>query len=125
MMIQIRDLIGKPYKVHGRGPEAYDCYGLVIEVSRRFGRLLPDLFYEKTGVEINAKLIGSGKSAITAYKIPEPVEGAVVVLIIKGKPHHVGVCIGDGNFIHATEDTGVRVDSLASYRSKIEGFYLW
>ena len=32
MLLDIDDLLGVPYKVHGRGPDSYDCYGLVIEV---------------------------------------------------------------------------------------------
>ena len=36
------DLIGKPYKENGRGPEDYDCYGLVLTVCHRLGINLPD-----------------------------------------------------------------------------------
>jgi len=35
------DLIGKPYKENGRGPDGYDCYGLVEEISHRLGIDLP------------------------------------------------------------------------------------
>ena len=37
MTIQISDLIGIPYKDHGRTAEGMDCYGLAIEVMRRYG----------------------------------------------------------------------------------------
>jgi len=36
------DLIGKPYKENGRGPDGYDCYGLVLTVCHRLGIDLPD-----------------------------------------------------------------------------------
>ena len=41
--IKIDDLRGKPYKQKGRGPDGFDCYGLCMEVSRRFGVELPKL----------------------------------------------------------------------------------
>lgn len=37
-----QDLIGIPFADLGRGPDAYDCWGLVVEVSRRLGKRLPD-----------------------------------------------------------------------------------
>ena len=36
------DLIGKPYKKNGRGPDSYDCYGICIEVCKRIGTKLPE-----------------------------------------------------------------------------------
>lgn len=31
------DLIGKPYKPHATGPNAFDCWGLCVEVLKRLG----------------------------------------------------------------------------------------
>lgn len=123
-MIEIRDLIGKPYLVHGRGPDAYDCYGLVIEVARRHGKSLPDAFYSETSREFNSDLIDATKPTIHATRIDKPVEGAVVVMTVGGEPNHVGTCLGDGNFIHCGK-YGVRVESLASVSKRIEGYYTW
>ena len=33
----VADLIGKPYADRGRGPDAYDCEGLFLELQRRRG----------------------------------------------------------------------------------------
>ena len=38
----MNDLIGKPYKENGRGPDGYDCYGLILTVCHRLGIDLPD-----------------------------------------------------------------------------------
>ena len=35
------DLIGRPYAYGARGPEAFDCWGLVLELRRRLGLPLP------------------------------------------------------------------------------------
>jgi len=41
-MIKYDDLIGKPYKEDGRGPDGYDCYGVCMEVCKRAGINLPE-----------------------------------------------------------------------------------
>ena len=49
----VKDLIGIPYKDHGRDFSGMDCYGIAIEVLKRFGKNLPDVFYDKTSIENN------------------------------------------------------------------------
>lgn len=39
---ELNDLIGKPYEFRGRGNPGYDCWGLVVEVYRRFEFSIPD-----------------------------------------------------------------------------------
>ena len=43
-MTEVNDLIGKPWRLGARGPDAYDCWGLVREVMQRMrpGLPLPD-----------------------------------------------------------------------------------
>ena len=43
VIVAVDDLIGKPYEGGGRGPDSYDCYGLVVEVESRMGRRVPDV----------------------------------------------------------------------------------
>src|SRR6187399_3217256 len=42
--VDVNDLIGKPWRLGARGPDAYDCWGLVREVLQRMrpGEALPD-----------------------------------------------------------------------------------
>lgn len=54
-MINVFDLIGLPYQENGRGPEGYDCYGLAIEVEKRFGKKLRDAVYENHNIELSQK----------------------------------------------------------------------
>ena len=45
------DLLGVRFKVHGRNKkEGFDCYGLAIEVLRRNGIILKDVFYDNLDV---------------------------------------------------------------------------
>jgi cell wall-associated NlpC family hydrolase len=75
--IKIDDLIGKDYKEKGRGPDYYDCYGLCMEVSNRFGMKLPELHDL-----IRHKFITLDK--------PEP---GALVLIETENTRHIGIMI--------------------------------
>ena len=56
-MIDVSDLVGVPFKVHGRSKEeGFDCYGLAMGVERRAGKNLPDAFYSEVKAESNRKV---------------------------------------------------------------------
>ena len=38
------DLIGKPYVKDARGPAAYDCWGVIMELAKRSGKAVHDPF---------------------------------------------------------------------------------
>ena len=38
----VADLVGQPFKEGARGPNEFDCWGLVREVAKRSGTELPD-----------------------------------------------------------------------------------
>lgn len=121
-MIEIEDLLGKPYKAHGRGEGGYDCYGLVIEVEKRFGHELPDLFYEYNG-ENAGELVDGNYLEIAkkcgAVEVKEPEEGDVLIFENKDKQgSHIGVYLGERKFIHCNM-RGVNVVNIDRF------FYKW
>lgn len=122
MLLDINDLLGKPYKVHGRGPEGYDCYGLVIEVERRLGRELPDLYkiFEKKSEVKNLTLSAKASGFV---KTDNPSFGDVIVFRKNGIADHIAVYLKNGDFIHCDGD-GVKILSLNYYGKKGE-FYKW
>jgi cell wall-associated NlpC family hydrolase len=122
-MIAVKDLVGIPYKHHGRDASGMDCYGLVIEVLRRAGISVPDVFYPDTGMETNKTVLNSLEAAIPNIRLDKPEEGAVVEILVMGQPSHVGVCLGDGTFIHSLRKIGVVIEQLYRYRNKTKGFY--
>jgi len=119
----IKDLIGIPYKAHGRDRLGMDCYGLVIEVLRRKGLTLLDVFYPDTSDETNIEILKILKEGISNTKVDNPEEGDVVEILVHSQPSHVGVCLGDGTFIYALRKVGVVIEPLSRYRHRIKGYY--
>jgi cell wall-associated NlpC family hydrolase len=118
----IRDLIGIPYKTHGRGKEGLDCYGLAIEVLKREKIDLPDVFYDDTGAENSAKTMELLENGIPHKVLDHPEKNCIIELKVFGLPCHIGVYLGNGEFIHCTKN-GVVIDKLHRWRNRVKGFY--
>lgn len=131
-MISYIDLIGVPFANKGRDIKTgVDCYGLVMEVYKRFGHAIPEYTADYDDVEKVNDLI-TGKTAIRSNweevdinAMPVPCLLAIRFGVPRGVVNHTGVYIGDGKFIHIRENTGVCVDRINSpaWRSMIMGCY--
>jgi cell wall-associated NlpC family hydrolase len=91
-------LLGKPYRSGAKGPQSFDCSGLVHYVYGRFNVMMPVSTegLGKVGHEIS-------RGTMTA--------GDLAVFRIKGDMH-VGIMINALEFIHASKSRGVAIDSL-------------
>ena len=116
------DLVGVEYEHRGRGPEKFDCYGLLMEVFRRRGVVVPDVLYGSS-VEEQDRILTEGAPG---WRRVECAPGVGVMLKRQdGSKSHVGVMIDDDRFIHATEDHKQVVISRLSqgYARRVVGFY--
>ena len=97
--------LGKPYVYGATGPNAFDCSGLTQYVYNKFGVGLSRTTYTQVGEGTKVK-----RSDLRA--------GDLVFFNTEGSISHVGIYIGDGEFIHAPR-TGkpVMVSSLS------DGYY--
>lgn len=105
VVLSARTFLGRPYRWGGSSAETgLDCSGLTMAAYRLNGLELP-------------------RAAAEQFAVGEPVpEGALreADLVFFGapgetRPTHVGLCIGDGRFIHAPGHGDiVRVDALAN-----------
>lgn len=128
-MIEYEDLIGIPCVDGGRTLAGLDCYGLVMEVYRRFGITLPEFTagYDDED-KISEIIYGEMEKPIWREcrgRLPVPCIAAIRLGVPRGVINHTGVYIGNGKFIHARSKIGVcvnRIDSPA-WRRVIEGFY--
>jgi cell wall-associated NlpC family hydrolase len=97
--------LGKPYAYGATGPNAFDCSGLTQYVYNKFGVDISRTTYTQVGEGTKVK-----RSDLRA--------GDLVFFNTEGLISHVGIYIGDGEFIHAPR-TGkpVMVSSLS------DGYY--
>jgi cell wall-associated NlpC family hydrolase len=122
--MKFNDLIGRGYKIHGRTKEeGFDCWGLVLELYKREGITLPDPCYFDTEVATNKRVLEGLEATIPNIKLDTPEPGCIIEFKIFGEPSHVGIYIGNNDFIHSSQNTGVVVDKLYRWEKRITGFY--
>lgn len=130
-MIDYLDLLGKPFDYQGRGPEFYDCYGLLMEMHRRIGNEIPDYKSPNDLVEIES-IIGREKRHWDEVwkredKAPDLADiplHSTLVLKVSGLACHVGFVVSPNKFIHTWEKSGgVLTERVTLWRQKIIGIY--
>lgn len=116
------DLIGTRFKIHGRSKEeGFDCYGLAIEVLRRNGIKMIDVFYDT--LDNRKEVHDIIHNIIPNQKIDKAEENCIIEIDVRGEPLHIGVYIGNGKFIHTTSRKNVVIEPLRLYKNKIVGYY--
>ena len=98
-------LLDTPYAWGGRGPATgLDCSGLVAHVLR-----------EGSGLRVQGSAADLGRMSRPIDRA-DLLPGDLVFFNTLGARHsHVGVYVGDGRFVHASNPrTGVRIDALSN-----------
>jgi cell wall-associated NlpC family hydrolase len=103
-------LIGKPYRLGGKGPDDFDCSGFVQFAYRRAGIALPPA---AEGIR------QEGRAVSRDLVMP----GDLVFFNIKGGLH-VGIMVAGSQFVHASKSRGVALDDADApyWRRKLAGF---
>jgi len=107
-------LLDTRYRYGGRGPATgFDCSGLVSHV-----------FLQAAGRRVQGSSADLGQQ-VRPVSTGELLPGDLVFFNTLGARHsHVGVYVGDGRFVHASNPrTGVRIDQLSNryYAQRFEG----
>lgn len=124
----IQKYVGLKFGDKGRGPDEFDCWGLVRWVYlQEFRILLPDYLTDYKSVNDDKAVKNTVISGMSDgwTKVVLPVDGDVVLFNIYGMPIHVGLVAGLDYFLHSPEDDFSRRERLSDrmWKNRIEGFY--
>lgn len=123
--------VGVPYVDRGRGPDGWDCYGLVYYVNNfHLGRPVPSYWLSYPSATDDDHV----QSAI-AYHCREWVEvergdiavGDTLVFNLHGLPVHCGIVYDAGRMLHCLagrETVLERFDSYA-WTKRLQGVFRW
>lgn len=125
--ISFDDLIGVPFKKGGRtADEGLDCWGLVIEVFRRFGIIVPDYADElKNGTDL---LTFATKQREYWETVPRNCEDRPLLTVIRNDPklyNHTGVVVPGNRMLHSIEKAGVVSHNWRKEVPRLGGVYRW
>jgi len=107
------DLLLVPYKVNGRGTDGLDCYGLVIECSRRAGILLRDVVYE--GAHVSGASLHNYTGNMNVHELTFPKKDCILQCTFNGELH-IGFMVDKKTCLHMTNE-GVRVSPILALRN--------
>lgn len=113
--------MGVPFVVRGRGPKAYDCWGLVRGVLLAAGQDLPLFLEDGDGIsEQKARL---DQWTFLHDATPQPFD--IVIFDLGKQSLHLGVVCGPQMFLHITYGmtSGVERFTDLRWRSRLKGFY--
>lgn len=112
-------------KYIGREYEKYNCLDLVKEFYSDQFNLCIKNYFEGDVVpdrkEIDC-LIKTNKGEFTEI-VAMPKFGDIVVINLYGYASHLGVYVGNGQFLHSLKRVGSCLDNISRYSKMIEGFY--
>ena len=104
------EFIGKPWKDGGRGPEHYDCSGIIAAwLTAEYGHtaMPPSPVTLEGKDELCRKFIRKIDRRIDAHALAR---GTVVFFEdARGRMRHVGVCLGAGKFLHSFNPSGSQI----------------
>lgn len=121
--------IGLPFKEHGRDRSGADCWGLVrLVLAEQFSIALPSFAAEyrrTTDTEHISKLIERETPGWKDIPAGEEECADVIVMLLRGRPMHVGLVLGDGHMLHIENGINSAIERYRGPRwaERVSGFY--
>jgi cell wall-associated NlpC family hydrolase len=118
----LNDLIGRPYRFGARGPDAFDCWGAVLEVRRRLGLPTPPDFATRILTPEHARELFH-EARPSGWVETSASHGAIAYAPAKS---HAGVQFA-GRIVHAVRGPGVVAWTLGHWLAEFGEleFYQW
>lgn len=115
----VAPMVGTPFKYGGRGPDYFDCYGLVRDLLMKDGTAPPDYISPESGPEIAALMQGN----IHRWSRCELKPGCVLAFRLPAH-WHCAYYLGDDQFVHTWEHSGgVCIERLSLWKGILMGCY--
>lgn len=107
-----------------------NCWSLVRAfVFETLGKVYPEYFYDIDNLadDSEARIMEEYHNLGRRWKqVERPDIGDIIVLKIHGRPIHVGVYVGNGNFLHTMKGRQSTVERLDGWWSQqIFGYFKW
>ena len=122
--------IGRPFAEKGRGPDFFDCWGLLKYIylaDHPKQIVMPgyEQFYETTNDRDALRDVIFDETQKHWQEVTQTQEFDAIVLNMRGVPMHVGVVTKPGHMIHCARGIGTvheRFDSMR-WEKKVLGFF--
>lgn len=124
----MNDWIGKQYQHNGRGPELFDCWGLLRAVYKaRTGITLPQWQIVNPAPQNVTRLITAHRDAGHAIEVAVPQDMDIVMLVRRTLCFHCGLFIA-GGVLHCSKVAGgssyERLADFTALSGQVR-FYRW
>jgi len=124
-VLNYTDLIGTPFEYGGRGPDRYDCYGLVMELGRRQGVAFPEIESSAELAVCHARMTVEAMSG-QWRQVPVPTPGAVAWIQVGRYGSHVAYILDQNRMIHTWEKShGVVVERIEDWKRRVLGYFIY
>ena len=121
----LTEAIGKPWKVGARGPNSFDCWGLITWAYAAGGIALPDWLYSARDCPATLFEEGIKESASSEFqRASDKAPASIVTLSVKGSVVHVAICM-NGLFYHTMLGCGVAGQAEHILRQRFDSFSYW
>jgi len=118
-MKEYNKFIGIPFIWDGRDESGLDCYGLVMEILKGQGHIVPD----NNGTKGGKAVLDAFMAHLPLWKEREVSPGCVLLFRIVGG-FHCGIYEGNDRFIHTWEPSGGVVrERLKLWQYKLVGAF--
>ncbi len=109
--IDMKKYMGKPWQRDGRGPQSYDCYGLIEAIYADRGIILPEV----NRPDSLAAMYDKCHDSVGLFKPIESIKPFCIVTFRTRPPKitHAGIVLPDcKRFIHCVSHAGVIITNL-------------